>query len=234
MEGGVDLLAGAGGKVGLQVDGVAIERPMAGLDLNLPAVGGADRIGAGCFAIEQERRAVADLRNRGQDTPIPDGRGNEIFSCAKQRGEVEALIAPMAQVAPGRAVANALAVDVQHKAIVGADAYRVADWDRIQGQRAAEVEHDGLPQRGGWMGDPGGLPGAVRGVGRFGFLGLAWGVEGEEGQCDSDKSENKAHDGSLPFFKSSAYREKEPLEEELLSRTCAQPRFLGIFPVLCA
>jgi hypothetical protein len=79
------------------------------------------------------------------------------------------------------------------------------------------------------MRDPGGIPGAVRGIGRFGFLGLAWGVEGDEGQCDSGKSENKAHDGSLPFFKSSAYREEGPLGEQLFVPYLCAAGILGDF-----
>ncbi len=44
----------------------------------------------------------------------------------RQRGEVEALVAPVGQVAAGWAIADSLPVHVQNKAVVGADANDVS------------------------------------------------------------------------------------------------------------
>ena len=95
----------------------------------------------------------------------------------EQRREIEALVAPVGQVAARRAVAHPMAVDVENEAIVGADADRIAGRNGGQRERAAEVEHQRLAQRGGGMRDPGGLPlavGRVRLDGWFGRRGRGW------------------------------------------------------------
>jgi hypothetical protein len=65
-----------------------------------------------------------------------------------------------------------MAVDVEDEAVVGADADGVGGGDGGQGEGAAEVEHERLAERGGGMGDPGGIPLAVGRVRLDGVLGL--------------------------------------------------------------
>jgi len=73
--------------------------------------------------------------------------------------EVKTLVAPVEQIAragPSRRVPH----DIEDEAIVCADADGVGGGHGCETERAPEVEDDGLAQRGGGVGDPGGVPGA--------------------------------------------------------------------------
>ena len=124
----------------------------------------------GGFAFQQKGGAVAHLRDGRVDAEVPDRCGNEVLARLEQRGQVKPLIAPMAEVAAGRAVAHPMAVHKKDEAVVGADADGVAGGNRRQRKGPAEVQHDGLAQRRGWMGDPRGLPVAVGRV----WLKIVW------------------------------------------------------------
>ncbi len=71
----------------------------------MPALGGADGAVAGGPAFQQKGGAVGYLRDRRVDAEIPDCRGDEVLTWLEQRRQVEALVAPVGQVAAGRAVA---------------------------------------------------------------------------------------------------------------------------------
>ena len=85
------------------------------------------------FALQQKGGAVGNLRDGRVDAEVPYRCGDEVLAGLEQRREVEALVAPVGQVAAGRAVANAMAVDVEDEAVVGADA------DRVSGGNGASV-----------------------------------------------------------------------------------------------
>ncbi len=168
----------------MHIDQRTIEGALALFLFNLPAFGGADGAVSGGFALQQKGGAVSNLRNGRVDAEVPDRRSDQVFTWLEQRGEIEALIAPVGQVAAGRAVACAMAVHVQNESVVGADANRIGGRDGCQRERAAEVEHHRLPQRGSGMRDPGGLPLAVGRV----RLEIVLGVDGEGGKEDSKKA----------------------------------------------
>ncbi len=96
----------------------------------------------------------------------------------------------MGQIAAGRAVSGPVTVHEQHESVVGTDAHGIARGNFSQREAAAEVEHQRLPQRGRWMGDPRGLPVVVQRVGLW--VGLAWAGslrlclkgDGGEGECE--------------------------------------------------
>ena len=136
-----------------------------GFLLHQPALGGADGSVSGGFAFQQKGGAVGNLRDGRVDAEVPYRCSDQVLAGLEQRRQVEALVAPMGQVAAGRAVAHPMAVHKQNEAVVGADADRIAGGNGSQRERAAEVEHQRLAQRGRGMGDPGGLPFAVGRVG---------------------------------------------------------------------
>ena len=166
----------------MHIDQRMIEGTLALFLLDLPAFGGADGAVSGGFTLQQKGGAVRELSDGRVDAEIPDCRGDEVFTRLEQRGEIKALIAPVGQVAAGWAVACTMAVYIQNEAVVGANANRIGGRNRCQRERAAEVEHHRLAQRGGGMRDPGGLPLAVGWVG----LEIGLGVEGEGGKEESE------------------------------------------------
>jgi len=166
----VDLLAGAGGHVLARSNAGAVARGVAGLDFNLPAFRSAGGGSSSGFAFEEKGGAVSHLGDGGEESPVPDCGGDEVASRVEQRREIEELVTPVIQVAAGRAVADALAVHVEDKTVVGADADRVRGRDGVQRKGAAEMQDEGFAQWRGRMSDPGGVPIAVERVGR-GLLG---------------------------------------------------------------
>jgi hypothetical protein len=81
-------------------------------------------------------------------------------------GQIEALVAPMDEIAAGWAVTDAMPVHEQNKAVIGAHTDHVAARHRTQSESVAEVEDDGIAQGGSGMGDPSGLPFVVRRIDR--------------------------------------------------------------------
>ena len=168
----VDLLTPTGGHVLPEAVGDARQRALTGLDLDQPALRRADRADSARLALQQKSGAVADLRQRPIDAEVPHRCRDEVLAGLEQRRQIEALIAPMGKVAAGRTVAHSMTVDVEDEAVVGADTHRIARGHSGQGYRAAEVQHQWLPQRRSGMGDPRGLPLAMRRVGLGRSLGV--------------------------------------------------------------
>ena len=139
---------------------------MAGFFFDQPAVGGADAAWAGGFAFEQEGGAVAHLGDGSVDAEVPDRRGDEVVAWLEVGGKVEAFVAPVGEVAARGAVTDALAVDIEDEAVVGADADDVGGGDGRQIEGTAEMEDERFAQRRRRVGDPGSLPVAVRCIGR--------------------------------------------------------------------
>ena len=100
----------------------------------------------------------------------------------------------MGQVAAGRAVAHPMTVDVENEAVVGADTHRIAGEHGNQVKRAAEVEHQRLPQRGCGMCDPRGLPLAMGRVGLRLSLGVVLRGKGNGDECEGEESQNGSHE----------------------------------------
>src|SRR5690348_2622339 len=115
---------------------------MAGLGFDGPALGRADACSAGGFAFKQKRGAVRELGDGSEDAPVPDGGGDEVGAGLEVGGEVEALVRPVGEVAARGTVADALAVDPEEEAIVGADADDVGAWDGREVEGPAEVKHE--------------------------------------------------------------------------------------------
>ena len=164
-----------------------------GLDLDQPALGSVDGSRAACLALQQKGRPVADLRQRRIDAEVPHRCRDQVLAGLEQRSQVEALIAPVGQIAAGRAVAHPMAVDVKNEAVVGADAHRITGRHGSQLKRAAEVQRQRLSQRGRRMRGPRGLPFAVGLVG----LDLSWGAvlrgKGKGDECEGEESQNGSH-----------------------------------------
>ena len=186
---GVNLFAGAGGEVSFH-DRRNCGRGRGGRVRSPPAsLRACERAsGTGCVAFEEEGCAVAHLRDGREDAPVPDGGGDQIFAGVEQGSEVAALVAPVGQIAASRAVAHALAVDVEHKTIVGTDAHGVVGGRGSEVKRTTEVEHQRFAQRGGGVRDPLGAPFAMLLVGcgqGLGILGMVSGCGNKEQQGDS-------------------------------------------------
>ena len=92
------------------------------------------------------------------DAEVPDGGGDEVFTWPEQGSEVKELVAPMSEVAARGAVADTMAVDVKDEAVVGADADDIGGGNGGQFEGVTKMENDGVAQRGGGVGDPGGVP----------------------------------------------------------------------------
>ncbi len=163
--GGVDFLAGTGGEVGQHVDRGAIEGTLAGLDFDLPVLGCADRIGSGSLGFEQKGGAIAHLGDWSVDAEVPDSCGDGVVAGLQIRCEVKEFVPPMGQIATGRTVADALSIDIKNEAVIGADPHLVGGRDRCEVEGAPEVEDNRLAQGSGGVGNPGGMPLALRRVG---------------------------------------------------------------------
>ena len=81
---------------------------------------------------------------------------------------------------------DALAVDVEDEAIVGADANRVGCGNGREAEAATEVKHQGLTQRRCGMGDPCSLPFPVWRVGLEAGLGLKG--KGRQKKCSEGQN----------------------------------------------
>ena len=147
--------------------------------LHLPSVGSADGIRATRLAFQQEGGAVAHLGYRRKEAPVPNRRGDEVLTRLEHGRKVKLLIAPVAKIAARGAVAGTMAVDEQNKAVIGADAYGIMGRNGCQRQRVPEVQHEGLAQRRRGMGDPGGVPVALRWVRRRAGL-TRQGIQGDQ------------------------------------------------------
>ena len=90
----------------------------AGFLFDKPVFGSADAFCASGFAFEQKRCAVGDLGERGIDAEIPDRGGDQVVAGFQEGREVESFVAPVCEVAPGRAVAGTLAIHIQNEAII--------------------------------------------------------------------------------------------------------------------
>ena len=90
----------------------------------------------------------------------------------------------MGQVAARRAVSDAVAVDEEDEAVVGADAHQITGGNGSQRELAAEVEHQRLPQRGRGVRDPRCLPIAVGRVRLGRCLGVASDGKGNGDECE--------------------------------------------------
>src|ERR1700739_92907 len=180
--GGVDLFAGACGHVGLEGHGGAVERAVAGFHFNQPAFRGIDAGWAGRFAFNNERGAVAHLRERGINAEVPDGRGDQIGAGLEKGRQVEALVAPVGKVAASGTVADAAAVHVKDEAIIGADADDGGGRNGLQVECAPKMEYERFAQGRRRVRYPGGLPLVVRRIGGKG--GLSKRSERRQGKCE--------------------------------------------------
>ncbi len=140
---------------------------MAGLLFDKPIFGSTDVGVAGGLALKQESGAVRELSDGCIDAEVPDSGGDEILARFEVGGEVEPFVAPVGEVAAGRAVADALAVDPEDESVVGTDADDVCGGNRRQVDGALEMQHKRVAQRGGWVRDPHRVPGALWRVGLF-------------------------------------------------------------------
>jgi hypothetical protein len=139
---------------------------MTRFDLDLPALRRRDALSTGGLALQQKCRAITHLRNRRKDAPVPHRRRDQVASCVQQRRQIEALVAPVAQIAARWSVTYPAAIHVENEPIVGAYAYRVIGGNSTEIERTPEVQYYGLAQWGSRMRDPGGVPVAVHRVGR--------------------------------------------------------------------
>jgi len=93
---------------------------MAGFFFDKPALRGADRSVAGCFALKQECGSIAHLGDGCVDSKVPDGRRDQILAGLEKWSQIETLVAPVDEVATSRSVAHALVVYIENEAVIGA------------------------------------------------------------------------------------------------------------------
>ena len=157
---------------------------MTGFLFDEPAVGGADAGRAGSFAFKQEGGAVAHLGDGSVNAEVPDRRGDKVVARLKVRGQVKAFVAPVVQVASRGSVSNAVAIDEEDEAVVGADPNHVGGRYGWQIQRAAEMEHEWFAQGRSRVSDPGSLPFMMRWIDRR--RGLGKGIEWREREGEDE------------------------------------------------
>ena len=117
-----------------------------------------DGLWPGRFALEEKGGTVGYLRSGSIDAKVPNRCRDEVLAGMEERREVEALVAPVSQIAAGRAVSHAMTVDEEDEAIVGADADGVGCGHGGERYCAAEMKDDGLAKWSGGVRDPPRVP----------------------------------------------------------------------------
>ena len=158
----INLLPRTGSEIRVEVHRTAIERAMTRLDFDLPLFRSRDPFGAGGFALQQKCRSIAHLSDWRKDAPVPHRCRDQVAACVQQRSQVEALVAPVAQVAACGSVAHPAAIHIENESIVGTYAHWIARGNGSKLERTPEVQNQGLAQWSSRVCDPGGMPGAVR------------------------------------------------------------------------
>ena len=148
-----------------------------------------DGLWPGRFALEEKGGTVGYLRSGSIDAKVPNRCRDEVLAGMEERREVEALVAPVSQIAAGRAVSYAMTVDEEDEAIVGADANYVAGGNAWEIQDMTEVKHDGFAQWGDGVRDPRSVPRATGRIRRSGGLGR----QNERTKAEEDQATCTAH-----------------------------------------
>jgi hypothetical protein len=65
------------------------------------------------------------LRDWGINPEVPDRCGDQILSRLKVRAEVETFVAPVGQIATGRAITDSMTVHKENEAVVGGYANQI-------------------------------------------------------------------------------------------------------------
>ena len=102
----------------------------------------------------------------------------------KVRGQVESLVTPVGQIAPGRSVPHAVPVYIEDEPVVGADPDRIGSGYGRQIHGAPEMKDDRFAQWCRRVGDPTGLPFMMGRVGLEGALGE--GTERPQGEQEGE------------------------------------------------
>ena len=158
----INLLPWPGSEICVNVDRTAIERAMTRFDLDLPPLGSRDPLSTGGFTLQQECCSITELSDWRKDAPVPHRRRDQVAACVQQRSEIEALVAPVAEVAACWSITYPAAIHVENESIVGTYAHRIAGGNGSKLKRASKMQYHGLAQWGRRMCDPCGVPVAVR------------------------------------------------------------------------
>lgn len=128
--------------------------PQALFDLDRPTRVAVCRALGAALSVDQKGHPVAHLRDGRMRTKIPNCGCKHILAGAKERAKIVRLISPVAEVASAGTATHTPLIYMEDELVIRAHVHikvlgRCREFDDL-----SEVEHDFIPLRGTWGGNP--------------------------------------------------------------------------------